>query len=160
MSRLVPVGGAILGSLIGFGRAEAMDGQAAGRLSLELVGFLVVGFLFYLAFSGAIGAAWSRLKRQPTDQLAERRGRSDAAKPTPPPRQAGETSAPRREKPRRGTEGFVSVRLMLAASGLSFLAFAASASAEQTWVLWKVRTEPLGSFSAEPRTAIDATVKR
>ena len=42
-----------LGYLVGC--AEAMNGEAAGRVSLECVGLIVTGFLFYLAFSGVRG---------------------------------------------------------------------------------------------------------
>ena len=65
----------LLGYLVGC--AEAMDGEAAGRYSLELVGFVVAAFLLYVAFSGVIMAVFSRTWRQ--KRSVEHRGVSEIA---------------------------------------------------------------------------------
>jgi hypothetical protein len=66
----------LLGYLVGC--AEAMDGEAAGRYSLELVGFVVAAFLLYVAFSGAIMAVFSRTWRR-KKRSVEHRGVSEVA---------------------------------------------------------------------------------
>jgi hypothetical protein len=58
MTRWAIFGVVLLGYLAG--GAEATDGEAAGRLSLGLVGLIVAAFLLYLALSGAIIALFSR----------------------------------------------------------------------------------------------------
>ncbi len=58
------------------GCAEAMDGEAAGRYSLELVGFVVAAFLLYVAFSGIIMAVFSRTWRR-KKRSVEHRGLSE-----------------------------------------------------------------------------------
>jgi hypothetical protein len=60
------------------GGAEAMDGEAAGRFSLGLVGLLVTACLFYLAFSGAIMARFSGKWRRKRP-FAEHRDLSEVA---------------------------------------------------------------------------------
>lgn len=57
MTRLAMLVLVLLGYLVG--SAEAMDAEAAGRFSLELVGLVVTAFLLYLAFSGASMALFS-----------------------------------------------------------------------------------------------------
>ncbi len=76
--------------LLGYlaGCAEAMDGEAAGRFSLELVGLLVTAFLFYVAFSHAIMALFSR-GPQRKRKVAEHRGLSEVARAAP--RSGGES---------------------------------------------------------------------
>ena len=66
----------LLGYLVGC--AEAMDGEAAGRYSLELVGFVVAAFLLYVAFSGVIMAVFSRPRPQ-MKRLVKHRGVSEVA---------------------------------------------------------------------------------
>ena len=66
----------LLGYLVG--RAEAMDGEAAGRHSLELVGFVVAAFLLFVAFSGVIMAVFSRTWRR-KKRSVEHRGVSELA---------------------------------------------------------------------------------
>ncbi len=76
MTRLAMVVLVLLGYLVS--RAEAVDGEAAGRFSLELVGLVVTAFLLYLRFSGAImtlfSGKWRR--RRP---FVERRDLSEVA---------------------------------------------------------------------------------
>ncbi len=50
MTRLSILLLALLGFLAGPAKANAMDGEAVGRLSLQVVGFLVSAFLFSLVF--------------------------------------------------------------------------------------------------------------
>jgi hypothetical protein len=57
MTRLPTLVLVLLGYLVGC--AEAMNGEAAGRVSLECVGLIVTAFLFYLAFSSAATALFS-----------------------------------------------------------------------------------------------------
>jgi len=64
MTRLVLLVLVMLGYLVGCAESAAMDGEAAGRFSLELVGFVLAAFLFYLACSGAILALLSRRWRR------------------------------------------------------------------------------------------------
>ena len=78
MMRLVIVTALILGSLAGSAEAQTMNGEAAGRFSLEVVGFLVTGFLFYLAFSGALRALLSRTWR-PKRRVGAHRGLTSLA---------------------------------------------------------------------------------
>jgi hypothetical protein len=54
MTRLPTLVLVLLGYLVGC--AEAMNGETAGRVSLECVGLIVTAFLFYLAFSSVRGA--------------------------------------------------------------------------------------------------------
>jgi hypothetical protein len=54
----------ILGYLIGAAESEAMDGEAAARLSLVVAGFVVAAFLLYVALSDATGAFLSRRRRR------------------------------------------------------------------------------------------------
>jgi len=54
----------ILGYLGGAAESEAMDGEAAARLSLVVAGFVVAAFLLYLALSDATGAFLSRRRRR------------------------------------------------------------------------------------------------
>ncbi len=68
----------ILGYLVGCAESEAMDGEAAGRFSLELVGFVLAAFLLYLACSGAIWALLSRRWRWKRRSV-EHRGLSEIA---------------------------------------------------------------------------------
>ena len=74
MTRLVMLVLVLLGYLVG--RAEALDGEATGRFSLEVVGLVVTAFLFYVAFSGVIMARFSRglLRKR---KVAEHRGLSE-----------------------------------------------------------------------------------
>jgi hypothetical protein len=74
MTRLATLILVLLGYLAG--GAEAMDGEAAGRFLLELVGLLVTAFLFYLAFSGAIRAFFPSKWRRKRSGV-ERRGVSE-----------------------------------------------------------------------------------
>jgi hypothetical protein len=62
MTRLPTFVLVLLGYLVGC--AEAMDGEAAGRVSLECVGLIVTAFLFYLAFSGAATALSGKWRRK------------------------------------------------------------------------------------------------
>jgi len=86
MTRLAMLVLVLLGYLAG--RAEAMDGEAAGRFSVERVGLLVTAFLFYVAFSGAIMALFSR-GPQRKRKGAEHRGLSEVAGSAP--RSGGES---------------------------------------------------------------------
>lgn len=61
-----------------------MQGEAAGRFSLELVGLLVTAFLFYVAFSGAIMALFSR-RPEGKRKVAEHRGLSEVTSAAPRP---------------------------------------------------------------------------
>jgi len=54
----------VLGCLVGAGESEAMDGEAAGRVSLLLAGIVVNAFLFYLALSGPTVALFVRIRRR------------------------------------------------------------------------------------------------
>ncbi len=86
MTRLVMLVLVLLGYLVG--RAEALDGEATGRFSLEVVGLVVTAFLFYVAFSGVIMARFSRgLQRK--RKVAEHRGLSEVARAAP--RSGGES---------------------------------------------------------------------
>ena len=76
------LGVVVLGYLAG--GAEAMDGEAAGRFSLGLVGLVVTAFLFYLAFSGAIMALFSGKWRRKRP-FAEHRDLSEVASATARP---------------------------------------------------------------------------
>lgn len=88
---LVPL---LLGYLTGC--AEAADGQAAGRFSLEFVGLVVAAFLFYLALSGLIMALFSRKPRHKRP-VAEHRGLSEmASAPTAPSGESPEAPTARR----------------------------------------------------------------
>lgn len=64
MTRLAMLVLVTLGYLVGCAESKAMDGEAAGRFSLELVGFVLAAFLLYVAFSGAIVALFSRRWRR------------------------------------------------------------------------------------------------
>jgi len=63
MTRLVILATVMLGSLAAPAQVQTMDGEAVGRLSLELVGLLVTAFLLYLACSDAITALFWRRER-------------------------------------------------------------------------------------------------
>jgi hypothetical protein len=54
----------ILGYLIGAAESEAMDGEAAARVSLVVAGFVVAAFLLYVALSDTIVAFLSRRRRR------------------------------------------------------------------------------------------------
>jgi hypothetical protein len=54
----------ILGYLVGGAESEAMDGGAAARVSLALVGLVMAVFLCYLALRGSTIAPLSRRWRQ------------------------------------------------------------------------------------------------
>ena len=71
MTRWAMLGVMLLGYLVG--GAEAMDGEAAGRVSLELVGLVVTAFLFYLAFSGTIAGLSQRWRLRKLKQAVRHR---------------------------------------------------------------------------------------
>ncbi len=71
MTRLAMLGVVLLGYLAGC--AEAMDGEAAGRFSLEVVGLVVTAFLFYLAFSGDIAGLSQRWRLRKLKQAVRHR---------------------------------------------------------------------------------------
>jgi len=79
MTRLALLVLVILGYLVGCADSEAMDGEAAGRFSLEVVGFVLAAFLFYLAFGGAILALLSRRGRRKR-RVAAKRDLSEVAR--------------------------------------------------------------------------------
>jgi predicted cobalt transporter CbtA len=54
----------ILGYLVGAAESEAMDGEAAARVSLVLAGLVVTAFLFYMVLSDAT-VAFLRRRRLP-----------------------------------------------------------------------------------------------
>lgn len=54
----------IFGYLVGAAESEAMDGEAAARVSLVLAGLVVAAFLFYVALSGATVALSRRWRRR------------------------------------------------------------------------------------------------
>jgi hypothetical protein len=54
----------ILGYLVGAAESEAMDGEAAARVSLVVAGFVVAAFLLYVALSDTIVAFLSRRRRR------------------------------------------------------------------------------------------------
>jgi hypothetical protein len=54
----------ILGYLVGAAESEAMDGEAAARVSLVVAGFVVAAFLLYVALSDATVAFLSRRRRR------------------------------------------------------------------------------------------------
>jgi hypothetical protein len=76
MTRWAMLAVVLLGYLAG--AAEATDGEAAGRFSLGLVGLIIIAFLFYLAFSGAIIALFSGKWRRKRP-FAEHRDLSEVA---------------------------------------------------------------------------------
>ena len=53
----------VLGYLVGAADAEAMDGEAAARVSLVLAGIIVAAFLFYVALRDATVALLSKRRR-------------------------------------------------------------------------------------------------
>jgi hypothetical protein len=54
----------ILGYLVGAAESEAMDGEAAARVSLVVAGFVVAAFLLYVALSDPMVAFLSRRRRR------------------------------------------------------------------------------------------------
>jgi hypothetical protein len=54
----------ILGYLVGAADSEAMDGEAAARVSLVLAGVIVAAFLFYVALRDATVALLSKRGRR------------------------------------------------------------------------------------------------
>lgn len=53
----------ILGYLVGAADSEAMDGEAAARVSLVVAGIIVAAFLFYVALADATVALLSKRRR-------------------------------------------------------------------------------------------------
>ncbi len=90
MTRLAMVVLVLLGYLVGC--AEAMNGEAAGRFSLELVGLVVTAFLLYLGFSGALmmlfSGKWRRrslfVKHRDLSEVASADARSGDESPEAP----------------------------------------------------------------------------
>ncbi len=78
MVRLALVAAALLGPLAGWAHAQTMDGQAGGRFTLELGGFLVAVLLVYVACCSAIIALFSRT-RNPRERPVSHRGLSEIA---------------------------------------------------------------------------------
>ncbi|HKW91714.1 MAG TPA: hypothetical protein VJX92_07435 [Methylomirabilota bacterium] len=60
MTRVAMLVLVLLGYLAGCAESKTMDSEAAGRPTLQLVGLIVAAVLFYVAFSGAIMALFSR----------------------------------------------------------------------------------------------------
>jgi hypothetical protein len=65
MTRLAVLGVVLLGSLAGCTAYRTMDGEAGGRVTLEVVGLIVSAFLLFLSFSGVIAglSRWWRLRK-------------------------------------------------------------------------------------------------
>jgi hypothetical protein len=83
MTRLVFLVAAILDSLAGGAQARPMDGEAVGRFSLQVVGFLVSAWLFYLALSGVTMPLFSGRWRNKGTAFPEHRELSELAGEAP-----------------------------------------------------------------------------
>jgi hypothetical protein len=73
MTRLAMLGVVLLGSLAGCTAARTMDGEAAGRVSLEVVGLIVTAFLLFLGFSGVIAGLSRRWRLRKMKQAVRHR---------------------------------------------------------------------------------------
>ena len=54
----------VLGYLVGRAESQVVGSEAVGRSPLQLVGLLLTAVLFYVVFSGAIIALFSRVERR------------------------------------------------------------------------------------------------
>lgn len=84
MARIVILVAMVLGSVASFAQSKAMDAEAIGRCSLQLVGLLVTAFLFDVAlrdvaFNDVTKALFSGRWRRKGMALAEHPGLSEFA---------------------------------------------------------------------------------
>lgn len=75
MTRLAMLGLVLLGSLAGCTAYRTMDGEAVGRVSLEVVGLIVTAFLLFLGFSGAFAGLSRRWRLRKLKQAVRHRRR-------------------------------------------------------------------------------------
>lgn len=67
MARIVILVAVVVGCLMAQGQVRPVDGEAVGRLCLQIVGFLVTTFLFYVASRGVTLPAFLRPGREVAD---------------------------------------------------------------------------------------------
>lgn len=73
MTRWAMLGVVLLGSLAGCTAYRTMEGEAVGRVSLEVVGLIITAFLLFLGFSGTLAELSRRWRLRKLKQAVRRR---------------------------------------------------------------------------------------
>jgi len=73
MTRWAVLGVVLLGSLAGCTAYRTMEGEAVGRVSLEVVGLIITAFLLFLGFSGTLAGLSRRWRLRKLKQAVRRR---------------------------------------------------------------------------------------